>query len=68
MFRIKDHLKDLHLTPKQWAKRALGRIASKHPESFEQELNGLNELQKVEVRKEFERMTRMLESRRGFLI
>ena len=65
---LKDTENQIRMTPRQWAKRALGRIGKQHLNDLSKELEGLNETEAGRVRQEFERMVRMLENRRGFLI
>ena len=65
---LHDDFAKVDLTPKQWAKRALGRIARRHADELLFEISQLSEEDAKAVEAEFTRMHSMLIERRGFIL
>ena len=65
---LRDDYANVELTPRQWAKRALGRIARRHKDELVFEISALPEEDAELVVAEFGRMVKLLEHRRGFIL
>jgi hypothetical protein len=65
---LHDNNTGVDLTPRQWAKRAVGRIARRHCVELQAEIEQLSEEDRQLVADEFSRMVKLLETRRGFIL